>query len=308
MRKLIILFAVATALLPGTVAAQSGDHIGTQIQIDSDATVPAGETLGTLIVISGNATIDGDVRDAVLVVDGDATVSGTIRGTLTVIEGDIHLLSGSRVKNIRSVRGDIYRDSGATVTGKINTRDFGGAWAVVGVFSVLVWVGSTVALLVAGIMFALVGARQLTAASRLMTGEAVPAIVGTVVVWIGLPILAVLAIVTIVGLPLGLGLLIFLLPALGLLGYIVAATRLGTFLVRALKQQETERPVLAVILGVLLFQFILLIPAFGIFVIFVASIWGAGALAAIAFRSVKGESTPPDAPAAAPAEAGGDTG
>ena len=42
--------------------------------------------------------------------------------------------------------------------------------------------------------------------------------------------LAVLAMITLVGIPLEIGLLAFLLPGLWFLGYIVAATRLGGFL------------------------------------------------------------------------------
>lgn len=296
MRKWIILIAFAALLWPSTAAAQAGedDDDSATIRINADVIIGPDETIENLVVISGNAVIEGTVTGTLVVIDGDATISGSVGDDLTVISGDINLLDGSTVNNVHSIRGDIVRAGGATVTGDVDESDFSGFWAAIGVFSVLLWVGITIAAIVAGIVFALIGGRQLTAAARVMTGEAVNAIVGTVVLWVGLPILAVLAIITVIGLPLGLGILIFLLPVLGFLGYLVAATRVGSFLTGAMKRAEGGRPIVAVILGVLVLQVILLVPVLGGVLVFLASIWGAGSLAFTAYRSAGGREIAPE--------------
>jgi hypothetical protein len=300
-RKWIYLTALLVLLWPGTAAAQTAedDDEGAVIQINSNVVIGADETIDNLVVISGNAVIDGTVRGTLVVIDGDATISGTVEDDLTVISGDINLMDGANVNNVHSIRGDLTRAPGATVRGDVEESDFSGFWAALGIFSIVLWIGMTVALIVAGIVFALIGGRQLKAAANLMTGEAVNAIIGTVFLWIGLPILAVIALITVIGIPLGLGILIFLMPVLGFLGYLVAATRLGSLLTGALKQPEAGRPVLAVVLGVLLLQVILIIPVLGALAVFLAAIWGAGSLAYVAYRVAGGRDiTPASTPAA----------
>jgi hypothetical protein len=295
MRNVVILLAFFAVLLPASAAAQSpgDDEDSALIRINSDALVAEGETIENLVVISADAVIEGTVTGSLVVIDGDATISGTVVDTITVISGDVILLDTATVDHVRSVRGDITRAAGATVTGDVNESDFTGVWAAIGVLSVLLWVGITIAAIVAGIVFAIIGGRQLRAASTLMTGEAVNAIVGTVFLWIGLPILAVLAIITVIGLPLGLGILIILMPVLGFLGYLVAATRIGMILTGAMNRGDTGRPVLAVLIGVLVMQAIILIPIVGGVIVFLASVWGAGALAFIAYRGAGGAEVSP---------------
>ena len=66
----------------------------------------------------------------------------------------------------------------------------------------------TIAALLGGLVFAAVAGRQLSTATEVLTGELAYSILGAVAVWIGLPIVAVLAFITVVGIPLGLGLLV----------------------------------------------------------------------------------------------------
>ena len=81
----------------------------------------------------------------------------------------------------------------------------------------------------------------------------------------------------------------------------MAATRIGLLLTGAMNRQESGRPILAVVLGVIVLQVITLIPFIGILSVVIASIWGAGSLAFIAYRGAGGhdvaavESAPPAA-------------
>jgi hypothetical protein len=145
----------------------------------------------------------------------------------------------------------------------------------------------TVSVILAGLVFAAFGGRQLTVAARNMT-DAVGSVLGAVFVWIAVPFLAVLAIMTLVGLPFGIGLLVFLLPALWFLGYIVAGARLGGWLVGLAGGETGGRPYLAVALGLLILQLIVLLPVVGGIVVALAGAWGAGALAITIFRGAGG--------------------
>lgn len=279
------------ALLPAAAFAQTPEEEdGLILRVNGDVVIGADEAIASVVVINGDLTLDGRVTDFVLVIEGNAAVSGTVEGDVTVISGDIDLAETSVVDNVNVVRGDLVRAAGATVTGDINEEDdLGSFWLAAGIFSAVFWLAMTIAAIAAGIIFAIFGGRQLGAASRLMTGSLVNAIIGTVFLWIGVPILAVLAIITVVGIPLGIGMLVFLLPALAFLGYIVAGTRLGMFIVGLANRETGEHPILAASLGILVLQLIILIPALGALIGLIAALWGAGALLYLAYRNAGGK-------------------
>ena len=297
----LAVFAIALALasVPATASAQSpeDDEEGFLMRVNGDVVIPQGEQVSTVVVIDGNLTVEGTVTDFVLVIKGDARVSGTVGGDLTVISGDIELTSSAVVENVNSVRGGLVRAQGATVNGDIHERDnFAFAWAAAGVFSILFWIGMTFTMVVAALVFARFGARQLTDAATLMTGDIVNSIIGTVFIWVGGPMLAVLAFITVIGIPLGLGIVLFLLPALGFLGYLVAGTRLGTFVLGLGGRERTGQPYLEAALGTLLLQLLILVPVFGAIAAFLAGVWGAGALAFVIYRGAGGKGFEPEAP------------
>jgi hypothetical protein len=104
---------------------------------------------------------------------------------------------------------------------------------------------------VAGLVFAAVGSRQLNEAARVMTGQPSNSFIGAVFLWVVLPIIAVMAMLTLIGLPLGLGLLLMVLPAMGFFGYIVAGARLGTLILHR-DDAAQRRPLAATALGLIL--------------------------------------------------------
>jgi Flp pilus assembly protein TadB len=66
-------------------------------------------------------------------------------------------------------RSDLERASGATVNGDIDERDNFFTVGAGVIFTALAWVGLKVAVILAGLVFAAVGARQLTTAARNLT-------------------------------------------------------------------------------------------------------------------------------------------
>ncbi len=200
---LTLLVGLALASLPVAAQAADGKDHGLLLRVNGDVTVAKGESVSTVVVVDGDLVVDGDVREGLVVVHGNAVITGTVQGAVTVIDGDLSLRRGSSVEDVNLVRSTLHRDEGATLTGKINHRQnfvFRGAWAI---FTVLFWVGMTIAVLVSGLLFAAVGGRQLTTAARALTGEVGQTILGALLFWIAVPVLAVLLFVTVVGIPLG---------------------------------------------------------------------------------------------------------
>ena len=288
------------AFLPVLAFADDGNQPDDLlIRIGADVRIAPGEKAGSLIVIDGDAIIEGEVERTVFVVNGNATISGKVNGDLTVIRGDINLLPPAQLKNVNAIRGDLNRAQGVTITGDVNERDgFGVPAAVIAAFSVLFWAGMSVAVVAAGLIFAAIGGRQLTQAAVAMTRDAVSAIIGVVFVWVALPVIAGAAMVTLIGIPFGLGLLVFALPALWFIGYIVAGARLGSALVGLTGREAGQHPFAATTLGLVLLQLLVLVPVLGALMVLFAGVWGAGAVAVIAYRAAGGKDFTPSLPAA----------
>jgi hypothetical protein len=131
-----------------------------------------------------------------------------------------------------------------------------------------------------------------------MTRDAVSAIVGVVFLWVAVPAIAGVAIVTLIGIPFGVGLLVFALPALWFIGYIVAGARLGSALVGLTGRATGDHPFAATTLGLALLQLLVLVPVLGALIVLFAGVWGAGAVAVIAYRAPGGKDFTPTLPAA----------
>jgi len=117
-----------------------------------------------------------------------------------------------------------------------------------------------------------------------------------------LPLLATLAIVTILGLPSGLAVLFVVLPILWLLGYLVFGFWVGASALRLVKRNDQmARPILAAVVGILILQVIALIPVLGGLIVLLGGIWGSGALVyrAIGLRPRKEKTVPITGPATA---------
>jgi hypothetical protein len=110
------------------------------------------------------------------------------------------------------------------------------------------------------------------------------------------PILGVLVLVTIVGIPLGLG----VLAALGVLsplGYVVASLSLGRTMV---KGTSTGSRIGAFFAGFGILRAAALIPGIGFLVWFVACLYGLGALTIAAWRAEHASAAPTQTPAPSP--------
>ena len=98
-------------------------------------------------------------------------------------------------------------------------------------------------------------------------------------VFFGLPIAGLIALITLVGIPFGAGLLLGL-ALLFWIGYVAAAIAIGRLLVKP----PTSR-LLAFLAGWLILRVVAIIPGFGGLVWFLATVFGLGAIAVAARRA-----------------------
>ncbi len=283
MKRLVFLAcAIALAMLPAAAFAQGNDHGGFVVRVNGPFTLSVGDSVNSVVVIKGDGLIGGTVHGTLLVIDGNADVAGRVEGNVTVIRGDVTLEGGSFVNRVTVINGSVTRESGATVEHGINSHGLGFFPAL---FFWLFWIGMTIAVVIAGLVFAAIAGRQLATASEMMTEQLAYSILGALAAWIGIPFIAGMVFLTVVGIPFALALLFVVLPLLWLLGYLVAGTRLGMLLFRLAGRRTPSRLYIPVTMGLVLLQIVVLLPFLGWAVGLIAGVWGSGALALTAFRA-----------------------
>lgn len=286
-RLLLSLLVISLLMFPSVALAQgSGSNDDLLLRVNGPITVNANEEVGTVVVISDNAMINGIVRHDLVVINGDATVTGTIEGNVTIYRGALDLRGTSRVAgDVNLISSTLAQASGTAIEGSVNHSSFNWSGWEFFAFSVYLWISMTIAIVVAGLIFAAVGGRQLMGAGNLIGRKLGATILSALIVGVGIPLLAAVAFASILGIPLGIGLLLFLIPALWFFGYLVAGTKLGAVILR---QEASNHPYLASVLGLVLLQAIGLIPFLGGAVDFVAGIVGVGALVLLGWYAWRG--------------------
>jgi hypothetical protein len=234
---------------------------------------PRGETVQTAVIFNGDATIDGTVADMLVVFNGRTEITGTVGEDVIVFNGSVVLRSGSRVGGDVISRQTPQIEDGATVGGSVDdlaTRwDF---WNVTFVGRLGWWLAYSVSTLVLGLVLLLLAPGLDPASVRSLRDRLGGTIGFGLLLFVVLPIVAVLLFVTIVGIPLGL----FLLLALALvysIGYVVGALALG----RRVVKEDSSR-YLAFLVGWGGLRLIGLIPFLGGLAWLVGTVLGLGTL------------------------------
>jgi hypothetical protein len=262
------------ALAPGAFAQDDdGPDTDDQIVLNGRLVVPEGETVQTAVIFNGDATIDGTVADLLVVFNGRTEITGMVGEDVIVFNGSVVLRSGSRVGGDVISRQAPQIEDGATVGGSVDdlaTRwDF---WNVTFVGRLGWWLAYSVSTLVLGLVLLLLAPGLDPASIRSLRDRLGGTIGFGLLVFVVLPIVAVLLFVTIVGIPLGL----FLLLALALvysIGYVVGALALG----RRVVKEDSSR-YLAFLVGWGGLRLIGLIPFLGGLAWLVGTVLGLGTL------------------------------
>src|SRR5215213_587835 len=270
MRRSIVagLFILLMLGLAAPAWAQSAQAAEAFVVLSGRADVPQGQQVGDLVVFHGSANVDGTVDGSLTAFDAPVTISGQVNGDVMVFNGRVELRSGANVTgDVVSQQAPVVA-SGATIGGtskrvQTNTNWEGFGWAG----KLAWWLAVSVSTLVVGLVLVWLVGRG--AAWILEAGRTS----------IGLPILAIIALVTLVGIPLGLG----VLAALGLiyaLGYGATAWIVGRRILR-----EPTAWILAFLVGWGILRVLALIPILGGLVWFAAVVFGLGALLVAIWRA-----------------------
>ncbi|MCD6022399.1 MAG: hypothetical protein K0R20_2109 [Actinomycetia bacterium] len=271
----LLLTLAAPALAQGDgsdVAEQDQVVLTGRLLVESDRTVD------TAVIVNGPATIEGTVRQDLFVLNGDTVVSGTVNGDVVVFNGDVTVRSGAEIGGDLVTQATPNVEDGATIRGSrsnVATKfdyDMGG---FAGRF--VWWLGYTASVLILGLLllaFAPGLDETVVETIRTRLGSSIG---WGVALFFLLPIVAVLLLVTVVGIPLGLFVL-FALALIYTIGYTVATHAVGRLVIRASSKY------VAFVVGLVILRALALIPIVGGLLWLLASVWGLGLLA-VAIRA-----------------------
>jgi hypothetical protein len=269
---LLALAAPATA----EAAGAEGHEDDAIVVISGDVTVARGEVVDGVYIASGDARIGGRIDGDVVVFSGDVTLAGTIDGNLVVTDGVARLLPRARVT------GDVhYGDErpavapGARVRGDIEEEDWGdlGSLGVfIGFFALWLAIGVSAALL--GALLLLIAPRAADAVYAQARGRIGPVIAIGIAIGIVLPVAAVIAAITLLGIPLAVGIVLLLAP-LAAIAYVASAWALGRVIVK-----PPRKRIFAFLAGLAILRLLALVPVLGILVGLAAVVFGLGLIGA----------------------------
>ena len=287
----VVIVGVLALLVGAGSASAATDHV----VITGGAVVPQGQTAGDVIVVEGTVRIAGHATGDVISVSGPVRVSGRVDGDLIAVSDRAVLGPTARVG------GDLrYGDErpvlagGARVDGKISNEDWADAangWGWVSLIGW--WLAVSVSTLIVGALLVFLAPAALYAAERAVRESPGVTVAWGVGIAIGVPLLAVLALVTLVGIPFGIALLLAAIPVL-VVTYATSAWILGR---RVLRNRSTSRWA-ALFTGWGILRVLALIPVAGALVGLAATVVGLGAMAVALWRAGRpgAAAARPDAP------------
>jgi hypothetical protein len=305
------LFGVATAMVvallllaPAVLAADPLTHNGrVLLSAGGDVTLPAGEHADAVIVINGTATIRGEVN-TVVAIDGVANLLGARTESIIAVRSPIELGADTVVQgDVMTFDSPVHRTGNADVTGDV--KDLAGYLFGIGIVLapalLLLWIGFGLAAIVAAMLLVGLFSRQVRDAETLITREPLPTVVTGIVGLFAFPIVSVMLMVTVVGAPLGIGILLMVWPLAAFAGYLVAGVWIGHWVLRQTARERTgDRPYLAAAVGVLALEALSIVPVLG-FVVAIASLFGFGSVVLLSVRTLRARpSSQPTVPGSLP--------
>jgi hypothetical protein len=296
------LLLACVALMLGTAAAvaQTDDQpsLGSTdssviVGIQNDVVLAAGEESDAVFVVDGTARIEGSAK-AVVAIDSDVTISGAGASAESVlaIGGTLDVADGATVNDLAYIGTTPTIAPTATITGEITNietdlAEFAGfLLAALAVIVFFIFIGWLLAVLIAALLMVAFGTDQARRAAANIGGDVLKTLVVgllmLIVPWIVIGLLAV----TIVGIPLAIGLAI-MWGLVAFLGYLVVGLWIGQ---RILSRSRTAtRPYGAAVVGVLILILLSWVP-----LVSPLAMWfGLGAVTLAGWRTLRSGGTPP---------------
>lgn len=249
------------------------------IVLSGDVAVRRGEEVGEVIVLHGTASVAGVVHGDVVVIDGSISVTGQVSGSVIGINGPITVGPDAQILGDVIARDRLRIARGARIGGEVRE---GAAFTfrtpidLFGPFAA--WLAVAISTLLLGALLLLFAPRGAEAIAQTGLGSPWASTGIGLVAFVGLPVVGLFALLSLVALPLGLGLLL----ALALLwsaGVSWTAFAIG----RAIWRPPRSRW-LALAIGWAIVAAFLAIPFAGGVVWFAGAVFGLGAMTVASWR------------------------
>jgi hypothetical protein len=286
--------APAVAAPVGTQTSNRNDD--TQVVITGRVVVAPDEKVGSVVILNGDARINGSVRGSVFALNGDVIVRGSVKDDVIAVNGRVIVNGGARVGGDVTSREKARISPGATVDGNVKSVSSRFALGQVGVVAaILLWLAVIVSTLVFGLLLLLIAPRAADAfadAGRTAVGLSIGLGVAAAV---GLPVVGLILLATVVGFPLG-AIVLLALGFLYTLGYVTSAYFLGRLILR-----PPANRLLAYLVGWGILSVAGLIPVVNVIVLIAATVYGLGMVVVALFRARSGPREPAPTGAGQPA-------
>jgi MFS family permease len=279
----------------GWLLANEDDSV--VIAIQRDVAVGALDTTDGIVVVEGQAVIEGTV-ETIFAVDADVTVTGSSANVdqIFTIGGTLAIDNGATINDAYYTGTEVSVDeTTVTVTGEVvDARDelvgaLGAFALLMMVVLLFVAIGGVIAMLAGTLLVIAFGTAQTRRAGATISNDVLKTIVVGLLMMVVPAIVIGLLFATIVGIPLALGLAVVWGMVI-FLGQVVVGTWIGE---RILPRGRTaRRPYGAAFLGMLI---LILLSWTGI-VPLLAGIFGTGAVTLAGWRMLRGGGVPPVPP------------
>ncbi len=275
------LYAAGGQLVISAPIGHNARIAGGEVEFDRRAQVA-----GNVSVAGGQVTIEGRVNGYLRVAGGSVVIDGAIEGDVVSTAGSIELGPNARIGgSLRYASRDaIKQHPDAQVLGGITSLPFE-ARAPAGESSYAVgggagWVWTAGLLLVAVVLSAALPEASRRVTETLLRRPAMSLLLGFIAL-VCIPVAAILLLVTIIGIPLGL-LVLLLYPPLLLIGYVGTGIGVGHLALRRYaptRSTQTGWRIAAAAAGMLALALLGRLPWLGGLLVFAALLIGVGALA-----------------------------
>jgi hypothetical protein len=285
---------VLLLVVPVALAANPWPHTGrVLISTGGDITLPAGEQADAVVVVNGTATIRGEVN-TVVAIDGAANLLGARTETVVAVRSPVEIGPGTVVEgDVMTLDSLVHQTGDAQVQGQVTNLAaiLIGIGAVLAPALLLIWIGFGLAMIVAGLLLAGLASRQVREAEALISHEPVQTLAAGIVGLFVFPLVAVLLIATLIGAPLGVGILLLAWPLVAFVGYLIAGIWIGNWMLRRTAPERIdERPYLAAVVGLIVLSVLAIVPVLAV-VVMIASLFGFGAVILLSVRTLRSHTT-----------------
>ncbi|HTT70373.1 MAG TPA: hypothetical protein VMG32_04050 [Anaeromyxobacteraceae bacterium] len=257
-------------------AAQGEHHKGGDRVLHGDQVIGAGERAGEVVLLSGNVRLSpGSTADEVTAVGGSVDVGpgASVLGDAVAVGGDLHVAPGGRIRgDAVSIGGKIVIDDGGEVDGEQTSVNVPGLGSVLSLFGSSphavheshLWklgsaLGEFAVLFLLALLMHVVAPRRVDAVAGALAVAPVKAVLTGILGTLAVPVVALLLVVTVVGIPF-VAVLALGLAAVWVLGFAALAMFIG----RSLPFRfERGAPVLQIALGTAALVAVGAIPVLG---------------------------------------------